>query len=329
MEPLAVRWWGLVRETLEVSWRGRALWRLALVSLLQLVLLSGLVALVVVPLGVLAYVFSGAAVPGANQSAMVLSAAPGALEWILEHRSTAVAVIVIVFGLWVASGVLDVAATSGMISQTTRVADARKGSFEEGMRVGFRVWWHVVGLLAIAAIPALASMLAVAIVTYVTITLPLALGHSPDPLGVSAGLTIQSAVNTIASVAGIPLGALAQMGMRKVVLDGGTWREGWRDALATARSRPLDVAVVVLLAGASSMAAGLVFSVVLGVCVLLFGGAAAWFAAIPGQSGTALALACAAGFLVATAGAVLCLAVLVLQSVLWTLFWREARSSGR
>jgi hypothetical protein len=241
------------------------------------------------------------------------------LDWIAENRGLTVLAVVALFFMWVASGVLDVAASSGSIAQTVRIAEKRTSSFSAGIRIGFSVWWRVVGVLAIAAIPALAASLIGALAMFSLVTVPLWQGLSPDPMQLYAAMMVQSAVNGVAGLLALPLGLLAGLGMRTIVLEDVGWREGWRDAVRLARSHLLDVLIVMLVLMASNMVLELALMVIVAVLAFAFG---AIMLAVP-QAGVGLVLL--AGVLAASVGAGAFVAVTVWQSVVWTLYWRRAR----
>lgn len=312
-------WWALVREAYEVSRRGKTLWALALVSLLQSTLLILLVGALLVPLALSGAAFATG--PGVSDSAVpVWAFLFGLLDWIARHRGFTVFAIVVLFCLWVASGVLDVAASSGSIAQTARIVERRSTSFSAGMQTGFSVWWRVVGVLAIAAIPVLVAALIGALGMFSLVTVPMWQGVSPDPLQLYVGMMVQSAVNAISGLVALPLGLLAGLGMRTIVLEGVGWREGWRDAVRVARSHLLDVVIVVLILAASNMVLELALMVVIALFAFVLG---AILLAVPlGGAGFAVL----AVSLVAVAGAIVFLAATVWHSVVWTLFWRKLHS---
>jgi hypothetical protein len=321
-------WSGLLREVLLVMRRGRALWGLGAVSALQVVLYAALVFFVIVPAGALSQVLSQeySAQPGLSQGA-VIDLLPSVLGWLQTNENAILTGVVALVVLWAASGVFDIAATAGSISQAALIAESRQASFVQGVRDGFRVWWRTVGLLAISAIPSLVSMAVLAAVMLITVTIPLAQGHAPSPSAISVGTTANSLISVVLAVVAVPLGVLVQLGLRFVVLDGKTWKSAWSGAIDLARTHPADVVVAYLLQTAAVAVGALVFaiafgavSVALGLLVAILTGAQSFGAVV---SSIALAGAC----VLAVAGTAFMVLVLVWQSVIWTVFWR--RGSGR
>jgi hypothetical protein len=321
-----VDWAGLVREAFRLTRRGAALWRLGAVSAVQLVLYVALLAVAVVPLGALTQLLAAPQSPE-DMSPGTIEFLPLALSWVTNNRSTIVAAVLFLFAVWGTSGVFDVAATAGSISQTGRLADARSATFTQGMRDGFRVWWRTVGLLAIAAIPALISMFVLALVTLLTISIPITQGRSPSPGAIGAGSMLNSALSGVLGLLGIPLGVLAQLGMRFIVFEDAGWKSAWRSARELARTHFLDVAVMYLVQLAFVWACSAVFTLVVGAFAVAFGvsvalivgaahsfSGAAFFVSTLGV--VALTVASVGGFVF----------LLVWQSVAWTLFWRRLRS---
>ncbi|MFA6047181.1 MAG: hypothetical protein WC718_19520, partial [Phycisphaerales bacterium] len=197
---------------------------------MQLVLYTLLVSAAVIPLTVLTQMLAVAESPDAALPFTTLETLSQVLSWVSDHRPGIVAGALSLFFVWVTSGVFDVAATAGTISQTGRLADNRSATFSQGMRDGFRAWWRTVGLLAIAAIPALISLAVLAAITLLTITIPIAQGQSPSPMAISAGSIANSALSGVLGLVAIPLGVIALLGMRYVVFEDAGWKSAWRSA---------------------------------------------------------------------------------------------------
>jgi hypothetical protein len=323
-----VDWAGLVREAFVLTRRGGALWRLGAVSAVQLALYMLLMAAAVLPIVALTQVLALSQAPGALSLGAAESMSK-TLDWFSANRIGIWAGAMLLMIVWAASGVFDVAASAGSVSQTGRLAEGRSATFTQGMRDGFRVWWRIVGLLAIAAIPALASLAVLAMVTLTTITIPITQGQQPSPEAIGLGGTVNSLLSGVLGVLGIPLGVLAQLGMRFVVFEDAGWKSAWRSASQLARDRLLDVVIVYLVQAVVVWACSTAFAALAGamvavvaVCVAMLVGAAHSF------SGAAFFVT-AMGVLVLAA---VCLAafvfLLVWQSVMWTLFWRRVRGTG-
>jgi hypothetical protein len=324
-----VDWAGLVREAFALTRRGTALWRLGAVSAVQLVLYALLLSVAVIPMAVLTQLLAVAESPDAAMPFVTLETMSQVLSWVSDHRLGIAAAVLSLFCVWVTSGVFDVAATAGTISQTGRLADNRQATFSQGMRDGFRAWWRTVGLLAIAAIPTLISLAVLAVITLLTITIPIAQGQSPSPAAISAGSMANSALSGVLGLMAIPLGVIALLGMRYVVFEDAGWKPAWQSAQELARTRLADVVIMYLVQMAvvwlSSVAFALVagsLSAVLVVSVALIVGAAHSF------SGAAFFVS-ALGVLALTVGSVgYFMFVVVWQSVAWTLFWRRVRGAA-
>jgi hypothetical protein len=321
-----VDWAGLVREAFALTRRGVALWRLGAVSAVQLVLYTLVLSAAVVPLAVLSETLAVVDSPDASIPLRTLEIMSQVLGWVSDHRLGIAAGALSFFAVWVTSGVLDVAATAGTISQTGRLADNRSATFSQGMRDGFRAWWRTVGLLAIAAIPALISLAVLAAVTLLTITIPITQGQSPSLAAISVGSMVNSALSGVLGLVGIPLAVIAQLGMRYVVFEDAGWKSAWRSAQVLARTRLADVVVMYLVQVAVVWVCSVAFLLVAGalaavlvVSVALIVGAAHSFS---GAAFFVLAL----GVLALTVGSVgYFILVVVWQSVAWTLFWRRVR----
>lgn len=321
-------WAGLVREAFSLTRRGTALWRLGAVSAVQLVLYMILLTAAVVPLAVLTQVMAVADSPDAAAPLQSFEVLSQVLSWVSEHRTGIVAVVLSLFAIWVTSGIFDVAATAGSISQTGRLADNRQATFSQGMRDGFRAWWRTVGLLAIAAIPAVVSLAVLAVVTLLTINIPIAQGHSPSPAAISAGSTINSALSGALGLVAIPLGVIAQLGMRYIMFEDSDWKSAWRSAAELARARLSDVVIMYLVQMAVVWVISSVFAVAAGalvaglvVSVALIVGAAHAF------SGAAFFVTTLGVLVLTVSGLGYFVFLLVWQSVAWTLFWRRVRGA--
>jgi hypothetical protein len=226
--------------------------------------------------------------------------------------------------LWGLFGVLDVAATAGSISQTSAAVEGRSGSFAAGMRDGFRVWWRMVGLLAIAAMPSLLYLLAVALFTLFTISLPLLQGHAPDVAMIGMGNAANGLLSLVVGLVGIPLGVLVQLGVRFVVVARLDWRRAWSSAWMAARAHLADIVLMYLLQFAIGSVVAIMFSIVIVVIVVAAGIAVTLAVAAANDfSGTAVALTAVAAVLVLVVSFALAVLTLVWQSVVWTLFWRQ------
>ena len=319
-------WSGLVRETFGVMRRGQALWKLALVSAIQAGLYAVLMGAVIVPMTLLTQVL---AQTGSSTSPLPPEFAatylPQVLAWFSANASAIVGGVVVLMLLWAASGVFDVAATAGSISQTSALAESRDASFSQGVHDGFRVWWRTIGVLALAAVPALISLVGVAAATVLTVTIPIAQGHAPSVVAIGAGNAMNSLLSTVAGIVGIPLGVIAQLGLRYVVLDDMQPKRAWVSGWRLAKTRLVDVVLMYLLQAGVALAGAFAFAIVFGtlagvlaITLAVLGGSAGSF------SGAMVSVSAVGALLLLGVGLAFSVMVLLWQSVVWTLFWRRA-----
>jgi hypothetical protein len=320
-------WSGLLRDSWRTARGTSALWQLGLVSAAQVVLYSAVIGGMIAPLTVLTQLLVQAQSPlaGTGASAEAIQASlPGLLVWLTRNGPVLAATGLGVMLLWGASGVLDVAATGGSISQTLVAVEGRRASFAAGMRDGFGAWWRMVGLLAIAAMPGLLYLLVIALFTLFAISLPMLAGRAPDLATIGVGNTASGLLSPIVGMVGIPLAVLVQLGVRFVVLEGQDWRRAWSSAWALAKTRLADVVLMYLLQLAIASVAAIAYSVVIVVIVVAAGTAVVFaVAAANGFSGTAVVLTAVAAIMVLIVSFALVVLTLVWQSVVWTLFWRR------
>ncbi|MDR3686292.1 MAG: hypothetical protein P4L93_04970 [Coriobacteriia bacterium] len=323
-------WTGMLRESWRILRRTPTLWGLGAISALQLGVYTLIIMGLIVPMTLLtqALVVAGSAAASGGASSGLASALPAVVAGIQRWAPEMVAGIVAIIVGWAVLGVFDVAATVGAITQTSAVLDGGDVSVGLGMRDGFGVWWRTIGLLAIAALPSLVYLLAIALFTLFTISIPLSMGQAPNVAAITGGNAINSVLSSVVGIIGIPLAVLVNLGLRYVAVEGQEWRFAFSSAWKLARSRLADVALLYLLQAGIGIAAGLALGIVVGILAAIVGAVVALLvAAAHAFSGPAMfvtLLACL------TAGLVLfvySVAVIVWSSVLWTLFWR--RLTGR
>jgi hypothetical protein len=299
----------IVADSWKAMRRNPALWGLAGVSALQVALYALIVGGVVAPMAVLSQAMIGlraSQVDGANtDSAVQLSTlVTESGRWIGGHWALLVGVTAAAMALWATSGVMDVAATVGAITQTDAAMGGAQPSVSAGLHDGFGVWWRTIGLLAIAALPTLLYLLVYALITFYTVSLPLYTGSLPNPAAMSSGNAILVPMSTLVTIAGIPLGVIVALGLRFVALRGLDWRSalaaGWR----LARERFGNVALMYLIIMAVTTLATIAATVVIAVVLVVLVGMLGVVALIP-------MLALIAG-------------TLLWQSVSWTVFWRRS-----
>jgi hypothetical protein len=324
---------GVLSEAWRVVRGARPLWWLGAISALQAVIYSAVVMLMVLPSVALPQLIAPLeqASHSTRPDTAALSALSGTLlagsEAVVRYLPAVVTGIVLLMCCWVASGVFDVAAQAGCISQVVRVAEGGRASVRAGMRDGFAVWWQSIGLLAVAALPALALMLALAVSTLLTYTLPLSRGELPNT---GLALTSQVAITPlqgIVSIVSIVLGVVVQMSMRSVVLEGMPWRPALRSGWATSRAHMADVALVYVFVAAAGIPVGLVSVIVIGVIALVVGGLVAAVAVLlSGSTMTGAVWGIVIGSICA-APAWLAIQALFIAwvSAVWTVLWHRLR----
>ena len=324
-------WSGLLRDSWRTARRTPALWQLALVSASQVALYAVVIGGLIAPMSVLtqwlvqAQSPPGGAIPLADMTQTYL---PALLVWLTRNGPLLVVGVLGITLLWALSGVLDVAAAAGSISQTSAAVEGRHASFAEGMRHGFGVWWRMVALLAIAAMPSLLYLLAIALFMLFAVSLPLFQGHTPDLALIGIGNATNSILSLVVGLVGIPLGVLVQLGVRFVVVEGLDWRGAWSSAWMLARARAVDVVLLYLLQLAVVSVATIAFSILVGVIVAAAGIAVALsVASVHHFSDSAITLASVAVVAVLVVSFAFAVLTLIWQSVVWTMFWR--RITGR
>jgi hypothetical protein len=326
-----------IAGVLSDAWRivrgSRPLWWLGAISALQAVIYSAVVMLMVLPSVALPQLIAPLeqASRSAAPSTAALSALSGTLlagsEAVVRYLPMVVTGIVLLMCLWVASGVFDVAAQAGSVSQVNRVAEGRRASVRDGMRDGFAVWWQSIGLLAVAALPALVLMLALALSTLWTYTLPLSRGELPNTAVALGSQVAMTPLQGIVSIVSIVLGVIVQMSLRSVVLEGMAWRPALRSGWAMSRAHVADVALVYVFVTAVAIPVGLVSVIVIGVIALVVGGLAAAVTVLLGGSTMAGAVwGLALGSLCATPVWFGIQALFIAWiSAAWTVLWRRLR----
>ena len=323
--------WTITTDSWNLMRRTGAVWRLALISAVQAFLYSVIVLGLIAPmvgLTQLAIVArSGADMstpldqPGS--SVQFASAVSQAVQWVGANWALLVVGIVVITLAWVASGVLDVAATAGIITQTAASREGRPASAAAGLRDGFRIWWRTVGLLAVAALPSLVYMLSIAVFTFFTVSLPLYQGRLPEPYSLTAGSAMSAPLSTLVSFVAIPLGVLVMLGLRFAVLQDCEWREALRRAWNLARARFIDVLLMYLVVLGVTMAAIVLVGVVAGLIAIVFSIGIAIMLPVGGFSAPVIVLGAIFTIVCLLLLATTLVVALTWTSVAWTLFWRR------
>jgi len=320
----------MLRESWRIMRRTPALWGLGAISALQLGAYMLIIMGLIVPMTMLTQllVVAGNTAASGGSSGEFAAALPTVIEWIQRWTPQIVAGIVAIIVGWAALGIFDVAATAGAITQTTSALEGRDATIGAGMRDGFGVWWRTIGLLAVAALPSLVYLLAVALFTLFTISIPLSMGQAPNLAAITGGNAINSVLSSVVGIIGIPLAVLVNLGLRYVAVEGQEWRSAFSSAWKLAGSRLADVALLYLLQAGVGLAAALVVSIVIGVLAAIAGLVVALLvAAAHAFSGAAMFVTLLAGLVAAAVLFAYSVAIIVWASVLWTVFWR--RLTGR
>lgn len=323
-KALALDAWSITRRT-------HATWWLGLVSVAQAGVYAVIVGSITGPLAAMPQLLPSSSLSfdaQGSQLASVRDAARVAVTaWVTRYGTDLIVGIVVVFVVWIAIGVLDVASQAGLITQAVAAVDGRRTSFRAGMRSGFRVWGRTVGLLAIGALPGLFAMLLIGLISFLTMTLPLLLGAQPNPGAAVVGNVLASPLSALAALAGIPLGMAVQLGLRDAVLADAHWRTAFVAGWKTLKAHPAQVSVAYLLIAAVGVAVTLLAGVVLAVIVVP--SAAIAFAVGGGSGPTAIA---SGMFVLVPVSAMILLPMTVLNyvwgSCLWTLLWRRLTNAS-
>lgn len=324
-------WTELLRDTWRVMRRTPALWGLGTVSALQAgmygLIVVGLIAPMTALTQVLVQLQTAPSSLGANSQSLQ-EMLPGAIAWIQRWEPVLLGGIVASLIVWAVLGVLDVAATGGAVSQTVAAVEGRQATVGAGMRDGFRLWWRVVGLLAIAALPILLYLLVVALFTLFTISIPLRMGVAPDVGAIRSGDTFNGLLSSVVGLIGVPLGVLVTLGIRFAVVDGQEWRAAFASAWRLAKANFSNVALMYLLQLGVGIGATTVMSIAIAVVLAIAGIIVALLVgAAHSLSGAAMFVTIIAVLLALLLVLVYSIGIIVWVSVVWTLFWR--RITGR
>jgi hypothetical protein len=322
--------WAIVRGS-------RQLWWLGAISAAQGAIYSAVVMLMVLP----SLALPQLVIPlqAASSVTSPQAAGPSALsrafmtgsEAVVRYLPTVIAGIVALLLIWVVSGIFDVAAQVGTITQVAEERRGRRASVASGLRGGFGVWWQTVGLLAIAALPALALVLGLGISTLFTYTLPLMRGQLPSTAATVSGQLLLAPLQGVVSIVSIALGVIVQLGLRFVALEGAAWRRALGEAWSMVRAHSAEVALTYVFLAVAGIPVAVVSALAVAVVAVFVGGLAAASAALAGASTLgAGVIAIAAVAAVATPVVLAIQAVfLAWYSAVWTVLWQGVRGGKR
>lgn len=324
-KALALDAWRLTRH-------GRPLWWLGLVSAASALMYSLIVLAMTGPLAILPQLVvtpgTYATGVGAGVDEWRVRAVGRLSQTISAHGFSILAGITVVYVVWIVLGVFDVASQTGLITQAYAAERLQAPSFRVGMRDGFRVWWRVVGLLALSVLPSLVAMLGVGLVMLFTVSLPLLRGETPDPSAVLLGNAMLSPLSAITTLVGIPVGLTVQLGMRNAVLADEDWKASFSAGWKLLAGNFMEVALVYLLVAG----VGLIVGIVAGIVISVVGGIAAVVVVsevLTGGAGGGVVLTLVAAFAVLSLLLVPLTAVTyVWNSCVWTLYWTRKTGSS-
>jgi hypothetical protein len=326
----------VLAQAWSITRRSRSLQGLGAISAAQVVMYSLVVMLMVLPSFALPQLLaplqaaSGANAPEAAQLASVSSAALSFGRAVASHLPAIVTGIVLVMAAWVASGIFDVAAQAGSVVVVSEELAGGSRSLRESMRSGFGVWWQAIGLLAVAALPALVLVLALGLTTLFTYSIPLMRGQVPSPAVSMSWQAVLAPLQSVASIVSVVLGVVVQVSMRFVALEHATWRRALRDGWAMTRAHVADIALLYVLSAGIGAAVLLAMSVISTIACLLIAGVVggvllalhASTAVVLTAVGIVLAVVGGAGLFVCDAG------LLAWYSAAWTVLWSRLRHNG-
>jgi len=322
---------GVMKQAWRVTRESRVLRGLATISAAQLLVYSAVTGAMLVPLAVLPQLMRSFAL--ASTSAATGAEPFGALgtrllvnggQALLSAVPLLASGLVFLFCLWIVLGIFDIAAQAGMIVEVDGVLQHRTAPLLDRLRNGFGMWWRVAGLSAVAAMPTLVMLLLVALVTMLTVTLPLSRGELPNPAAALSGQMVMVPLQGIASVATTVLAVVVQIALRSAVLEDLHWRQSLRRGFDLVRANLVHVALTYLIATALATAVALGFALLASVVAGVAGVAlTALLAVSPAVLGPSLAVVAVLGGLVLAGVAVALYAHFIAwMAAVWTILWR-------
>ena len=326
----------VLSDAWRIARRSRPLWGLCAISTAQTAVYSLVVLLMVLPSAALPQLVaplemaSRATAPEAAQHARASSVLLSGSEAIVRNLPAVIGGIIALLCVWIVSGVFDVAAQAGTITQVAEELGGRRASVGVGVRDGFAVWWQTIGLLAIAALPALVVVLGLGISTLLTYTLPLMRGELPSSTGAVWGQLALAPLQSIMSLVSVLLSVVVQLALRFVAIDRAPWRAALRKGWVIARRRTADVALVYLFATAVALAAVLAETIVLGLVCTLVGGLAGGLTLVVGAAfPVGLGVGIGSAVVVGSVGMFGFQTVLLAwYSAVWTILWSRVRGDA-
>ena len=325
---------GVLSQAWTIVRHSRPLWWLGAVSAAQAMVYSAVVMLMILPSVALPQLVIPlqAASSATSADTVRLSALSGAFlsgsEAVVRFLPEVIAGIVVLFCVWIVSGVFDVAAQVGVVTQVAEERRGRRASTRAGLSDGFGVWWQTIGLLAVAALPALVLVLGIGVSTLFTYTLPLMRGELPNTATVVSGQLLLAPLQSVVSIVSVALGVIVQLALRFVALERAPWRRALFQGWAMARAHLADVALTYLFATVVGIPVVLASTLVVGVIAAIVAGFVLAAIALTGVPGLAAVSVGVVAVAVVATPVVLTLQALFLAwySAVWTVLWQGVRS---
>ncbi len=321
----------VMKDAWEITRRTRALWVLGAISAAQAMVYSVVMAMILVPIAVLpqmstslTLVSQGVDSDASPFGAVALLLANGSRA-VVSHMPEIIAIIVVVFAVWIVLGVLDVAAQPAMIAVSLGRIEGRDVSVSEALRTGFGLWGRTVGLLTVAALPLLALVFGIAVSTTFMYTLPIMRGVVPGPAPALAMQLAFAPLQAAVSLMTVALSVVVTIALRHALVEAVQVREALRRGWRLVRSNFAAIAVTYLVASSAAVLVALT----LGVGVALLGGVAAviltgsTLIAMKSLGTVAASIALAGVSLAACIGFAFQAALYAWTSTVWTLAWRN------
>lgn len=318
-------YFGLVRRAWSRSFRSGPLWGLALVRS-AFALVFGVLAFVMAML--FAMVVSLGAVLS-ERAGVPANAQLVAFE-ILDRADQYLAAGGVLVGAWLALGiglaVFDVAAYAGMVTQSDVLVQGRRASFRQGMADGFRMWGRTAALYALVAMPQLISMLLVSLAFYLTFTLPLQQGGTPDIDMFSTAMNALSPLTSLMSLIALPLSVIVVIALRFALLAEMTWKPALGAAWRLIKANFTEVLLVFLTLYVVSLGISLLVFFALGVIGVPLG-YGVFVQAMGGSTAGAIGLAAAGGAVLMVVLAYAQITLLFIDLGVYTEAWRRWTAS--
>lgn len=315
----------IIRQSWRIVRAERALWGFGAISAVQGLVGGAVIAIVAVMGGAVAAMGQILATQGlesgGSDAEFDLMLARG-FDAVAPWMPAFIAGLMVVMLLWLFVAIFDVAGGAGLISQADAALKGQPTSFGDGMARGFSAWGRVAALLALSAAPALVAALVQSLATFGSTTLPLLAGETPDPVTMMFANQAASGVGSLVSLLAVPVGVLAVVALRWVVLEDMGWRMALGRSWHTCKTRFADVALMYLVLLAVALGVGIVLALAAGVLVAVFGTVVVVLAIA--ESMVAAVLLGVVGLLLLTGVVGLSQGALaVVMSVAWTVFWRR------